>query len=292
MSWENFGDTKSSSNAGYVLEGNIKKFIFTDSPQRVRFLTQDVDIEQVMSDNHMSREEAKDFIARNISANTWVMPKSYWEHSIKSIQGQRFFSTVACIGKNKCLLCLENDKFRSMSGGMVENKLLPYPIRRRFLVPAWVYDLKQVLYVTGSEDFFNSVARYVNRHGTNVDFELLKRGKGFDTKYEVVFLGESKEPLPQYEALKPCEVDLYCGDDECKRRIAGEKKQNANFVLEPNVEPVQPAINGEFVVPFGTHKGKTFEQIELTDGIEYIKFLAENSTGVVQSEAQKYLDKK
>ena len=98
--WGDFANTNSTtSNLGYVEEGNIKKFKFTETAQRVRFLTEDVDVEQLMSDQKMSREEAVDYINRNIGRDKWLAPKSFWEHSIKSIPNQRFFSTVACIGK-------------------------------------------------------------------------------------------------------------------------------------------------------------------------------------------------
>lgn len=37
MAWGTFGDAKTSSSAGFVLEGNVKKFKFTEQAQRVRF---------------------------------------------------------------------------------------------------------------------------------------------------------------------------------------------------------------------------------------------------------------
>lgn len=304
MAWGTFGDAKTSSSAGFVLEGNVKKFKFTEQAQRVRFLTEDVDIEQIMSEKHIGRDEAEDFVMRNIAPNKWIMPKSFWEHSIKSIPNQRFFSTVFCLGKNKCTLCAENDKVRAM--GTTENKMLPYPVRKRFLVPVWVYDLKQVLYLIGSEDYLNTIARYIDKHGSNIDFEVSKRGKGFDTSYDVIFLGKSEEELPaDIEILKPSEVDMYCGDEELQHRITGERKQNAEFNREPNpvhgeepkqsfddTQTVPKTETKEFVMPFGTHKGKTLKEIEASDGIEYVKFLAENSVGAVQAEAEKYINSK
>ena len=146
--WGDFADSSSgvTSNLGYVEEGNIKKFKFTTQAQRVRFLTEDIDVEQVMSEQKMSREEAVDYINRTIGREKWLA---------------------------------ENEKARAQ--GVTENKMLPYPVRKRFVCPAYVYDLKMVLYVIGAEDFFSSIAKYIEKNGSDIDFELSKEGKGFDS---------------------------------------------------------------------------------------------------------------
>lgn len=299
--WNDFADSSSGmdSNLGYVEEGNIKKFRFTSSSQRVRFLTEDVDIEQVMADQGMTREEAVDYINHNIGRKKWLAPKSFWEHSVKSIPNQRYFSTIACVGKAMCPCCAENEKAREQ--GVTENKMLPYPVRKRFVCPAYVYDLKMVLYVVGAEDFFTNIAKYIGKYGTDIDFEISKEGKGFDTKYNAFFLGKSTEELPDLDMLSPADVDLFCGEEEARRKMAGgiSKPKSPVHGEEPRVitdekpstDPVESssASNGEFKMPFGTHKGKTFAEIEQIDGRDYIKFLAENSVGTVQAEAEKYL---
>ncbi|MBD5584184.1 MAG: hypothetical protein HDQ88_03810 [Clostridia bacterium] len=299
--WGDFADSKTvSSNLGYVEEGNVKKFKFTEQPQRVRFLTEDIDVEQVMSEQKMSREEAVDYINRNIGTKKWLAPKSFWEHSIKSIPQVRFFSTVYCTGKMKCPLCGENDKARE--SGVSENKLLPFPVRRRFICPVYVYDLKMVLYLVAAEDFFQDVSRYVAKNGSDIDFEVSKSGKGFDTKYNGFFLGKSAEELPKLNILSPEEIDLYCGDEELKRRVGTaptvtvapsqfESHNTANMTTPPQNTPTTEP-QGAFVLPFGTHKGKTFEEVEQVAGLDYIKFLAENSSGTVQTEAEKYIRSK
>lgn len=252
-----------------------------------------------MSEQKMSREEAVDYINRTIGREKWLAPKSFWEHSIKSIPNQRFFSTVACVGKTGCLCCAENEKARAQ--GVTENKMLPYPVRKRFVCPAYVYDLKMVLYVIGAEDFFSSVAKYIEKNGSDIDFELSKEGKGFDTTYSAFFLGKATEKLPDLKVIAPADIDLFCGEEEARRRMTGgtfkpkspvhgeEPKQDFDDVKE--IEPLPKAEGGEFKMPFGTHKGKTFAEIEQIDGRDYIKFLSENSVGIVQIEAEKYLDK-
>lgn len=309
--WGDFADSSSgvTSNLGYIEEGNIKKFKFTTQAQRVRFLTEDVDVEQVMSEQKMSREEAVDYINRTIGREKWLAPKSFWEHSIKSIPNQRFFSTVACVGKTGCLCCAENEKARAQ--GVTENKMLPYPVRKRFVCPAYVYDLKMVLYVIGAEDFFSSVAKYIEKNGSDIDFELSKEGKGFDTTYSAFFLGKATEKLPDIKVIAPADIDLFCGEEEARRRITGgtskpkspahgeeprraptaeeDRETDRNFDNMKSVE--HKTEGGEFKMPFGTHKGKTFAEIEQIDGRDYIKFLSENSVGTVQIEAEKYLNK-
>lgn len=311
--WGDFADSSSgvTSNLGYIEEGNVKKFKFTTQAQRVRFLTEDIDVEQIMSEQRMSREEAVDYINRTIGREKWLAPKSFWEHSIKSIPNQRFFSTVACIGKTGCLCCAENEKARAQ--GVTENKMLPYPVRKRFVCPAYVYDLKMVLYVIGAEDFFSSVAKYIEKNGSDVDFELSKEGKGFDTTYSAFFLGKATEKLPDVKVIAPADIDLFCGEEEARRRMTGgtskpkspvhgeeptsiptaeeDRETDRKFDNMKNVEPLPKAEGGEFKMPFGTHKGKTFAEIEQIDGRDYIKFLSENSVGTVQIEAEKYLNK-
>lgn len=296
--WGDFADSSSSmsSNLGYVEEGNIKKFKFTNNVQKVRFLTEDIDIEGVMADHGMSREEAIDYINRDIGRKKWLAPKAFWEHSVKSIPNQRFFSTIACVGRAGCLCCAENEKAREQ--GVTENKMLPYPVRKRFVCPAYVYDLKMVLYVIGAEDFFAGIAKYIQKNGSDIDFEISKEGKGFDTKYNAFFLGKSTEKLPKLDVIPPADIDLFCGEEEAHRRITGGVSkpkspvhgEEPKVTIEPSVDvPPASTVADEFKMPFGTHKGKTFAEIEQVDGRDYIKFLAENSVGTVQTEAEKYL---
>ena len=306
--WGDFADSSGmvTSNLGYVEEGNVKKFKFTETAQRVRFLTEDVDVEQIMAEQKMSREEAVDFINRTIGREKWLAPKSFWEHSVKSIPNQRFFSTIVCVGKTGCTCCAENEKARAQ--GVTENKLLPYPVRKRFICPAYVYDLKMVLYVVGTEDFYKQVGAYIGKFGADTDFELSKSGKGFDTTYNVIFSGKSN-PLPEnLKVISPADIDLYCGDEEAHRRMTGgvSKPKSPVHGEEPTRIPTaeedretdrkfdemgKTESNGEFKMPFGSHKGKTLAEIEQVDGRDYIEFLAENSVGTVQIEAKKYLNR-
>jgi len=305
--WGTFGDQNGTrANKGWVEENGVPCFVFSDQPTRVRFLTQDITTEDIMSQKKISREEAEDHIHTKLSQDVWIFPKSYWEHSIPSIPNKRFFSTVHCDGKSRCELCAENDVAKG--NGVSENKLLPFSVRRRFAIPVWVYDLKMVLYVRGAEGFFNDVATYIGKHGSAIDFDIFKKGKGFDTTYHSIFDGKSEEILPEgLHVISPRELSFSIPHDEIRRRVDGgpakeESKSAPKSELknEPDpkpeakvetraAEPETKVESKEFTIPFGTHKGKTFDQLVKDGNGEYIKFIAENSAGEVQKKAKEFL---
>lgn len=294
--WGGYAKSNGKANNGYVEEGNAKCYMFSEEPTRVRFLTEDISVEQVMSDKKITREEAEDFVYTKLSQDRWVMPKSYWEHSIKEIPGKRFFSTATCLGRNRCQLCVENDIAKN--NGITENKLLPFPVRKRFIVPAYFYDLGLVLMVRGNEEFFDGIANYIAKNGVNCDFDIYKKGKGFNTTYHAIFDGISKDALPEGLVIQsPRELDTFCGHDELTRRVEGGKPKDAPYQKKEEIpetgakEPgeKQTESEGEFKLPFGTHKGLTFDQLQKAGNGDYIKFLAENSAGEVQKKAKEFL---
>jgi hypothetical protein len=314
MGWGKYAGAQgggSSQNKGWVEEGNALVYMFSNDPTRCRFLTEDVSVEDVMAERKVTREEAEDILLTKVSQDRWVMPKSIWEHTIKEVPGKRFFSTVACTGRNRCSLCKENDAAKDT--GISENKLLPYPIRRRFLAPAYFYELNRVLFVRAAEDFFDGVADYVNKHGSDCDFDIYKVGRGMDTKYKSVFSGKSQViPDGGYPtvALSPRELDTSCSEEELKRRLDGGRRVEQASAVQRGDSPVVVAVPAavtvpgpvtasvpvpvvapteEFKLPFGQHKGLTFSQLVSAGNGEYVKFLAENSAGLVQKAAREFL---
>lgn len=302
MAWDKYNEGSGSGgkeNKGYVEEGNIKKYLFTSEPTRVRFLTVDEKPEDLMADGHISREEAEDRFFTKVVQDKWVMPYSFWEHQIKEIPGKRYFSTAVCSGRSVCPLCAENDKDRA--NGIGENKMLSYPVRKRFAVPAYFYELDMVLFVINSEEFFNDIATYINRNGSNSDFEIWKVGKGLATKYKSAYVGPSDgRPIEdQYPA--PKDVSMVIDAAELRRRIIGGKPVQAQQTVaqapqtaakaETKAETKAPDADdaGSFEVTFGSHKGKTLAQLHSAGEDEYIEFLAKNSAGMVQSKAQAFL---
>jgi hypothetical protein len=316
MGWGGYGDRKAGGNQGYVMEGQVPIYTFTETPTRVRFLTEDVDVERVMSEKGIVREEAEDFIATKLSQERWLMPVARWEHTIKEIPGKRFFSTVVCPGRGVCFLCAENDKDKE--NGVSENKLLSYPVRKRFFVPAYVYDMNRVLFIRGAEDFFDDVATYINKHGSNCDFEVFKTGRGFNTKYKVVFTGAETANLDvdASRVLAPKDLDFMLDTEEWRRRIEGGPGARAPG---PRIDASRPAGSvepigreaasgapvkvdsgaaakapkskpGDFALPFGSHKGRTLKQLYDLGEEEYVTFLATQGAGLVQERAKAFLE--
>jgi hypothetical protein len=321
MGWGNYaGAQGGGQNKGWVEEGNASIFMFSDEPTRCRFLTEDVKVEDVMAELKVTREEAEDALYTKVLQDRWVMPKPVWEHTIKEIPGKRFFSTTACLGRNRCPMCKENDAAKE--SGVTENKFLPYPLRKRFLAPAYFYDLNRVLFVRAAEDFFDGVADYINKHGSDCDFDIYKTGKGLDTKYKSVFSGVCKVvPDGGYPpvGISPRDLDTTCSEEELGRRINGGARREVQTapVTTPSPAPAQAArtlaqaaralaqaaqaptptqasapaakAKDEFILPFGQHKGLTFSQLVSAGNGEYVKFLADNSAGAVQKAAKEFL---
>lgn len=299
MGWNGYSDRSagggSSNQDGYVEEGNVKKYLFTAEPRRVRFLTVDVTAEDLMSELGITREEAEDRLFTKVANERWLMPYGFWEHQIKEIPGKRYFSTAVCRGRGRCEMCTENDRERE--NGVSENKFLPYPVRKRFMVPAYVYDLDMVLFVVGNEEFFNDVATYVNKHGSKSDFEVYKTGKGLQTKYKSVYVGPADDRAIPDGYPAPCDVDMLVDEEELARRINGGKpKPQARPQAENQHPPAQAGVPAnrtsgawDFELTFGTHKGKTMGQLYNLGETEYLEFLAKNSSGQVQSSAAEVL---
>lgn len=303
--WNGYNEgSGSKEKLGYVEEGNVRRLIITAEHQRVRFLTEDVSVESVMAELGITREEATDRLFTKVVRDRWVMPHAYWEHQIKEIPGKRYFSTAACPGRGSCPMCAENDAAKA--NGINENKLLPYAVRKRFVAPAWSYDLSMVVYVVNNEDFFNDVATYINKHGSAIDFEIWKVGKGLETKYKSAYVGPAElKDASSVSVVAPRDLVLTVDDAELRRRMEGGKSQGRASQPAPQPQPApQAAPQGEpapaaadladpgsFELTFGTHKGMTLKQLFDLGEVEYIQFLANNSAGMVQAKAKGFLDR-
>jgi hypothetical protein len=320
--WSGYGDKKGGANQGFVVEGKVPIFSFSETETKVRFLTESVEVEDLMSKNGWAREQAEDFVNTKLIHEKWIMPVTRWEHSIKEIPGKRFFTTVVCRGRQACELCAENEAAKE--NGVTENKLLPYGVRKRFYVPAWFYDLKRVLFVRGAEDFFDDIASYIGKNGPDSDFGIWKVGRGFNTKYKSVFLGVGAPMDVDWSAIPaPKDLDFSLDEEEWRRRIDGgpgartarpdaaPAAQAAREPVQPRadaaavppsspeipkhgavdvaVRPAGPESTADFVVPFGSHKGKTFKQLFDLGETDYIKFLADQGAGLVKQKATDYL---
>ena len=156
---------------------------------------------------------------------------------------------------------MDNDSARE--NGVEENKLLPYPIAKKFFVPAYVPSLKRVLFVKNTEQFFEDIGTYINKHGSNSAFELSKSGKGFSTRYKAIYDGPA-EPLPkELEYLSPRELDPTISDDDVKKAMSGQGSGPKIRNEETTDAPAQGASDNpaDFKIPFGTHKGKSIKEV-------------------------------
>jgi hypothetical protein len=276
--WGDFNKQNTGSRQGWVREGNIDVFLFKQDPERVKFLTEDVNIDQIMSEKKMTREQAQEYVEIELMFKKWIRPIGHWEHVVPSIPNQRFFSTLPCQGSG-CILCGENDKAKA--SGVTENKLLPYPMRKRFIVPAYFYSLERVLFVKQTEEFFKDIAVYIDRQGSDVMFDIFKEGKGFNTRYKSIYIGPADQ-VPKIDLMSPEQIDLTV-DEQTVRKTIG------NTI--PDFPPEE--TNGDaggFEFPFGSYKGHTIKQVYDMGETEYLTFLRENSSGLVQKKVAEFLD--
>ncbi len=293
MAWDTKSQGSQSGGQGWVKEGNFEILLIREEPIKVRFLTVDVDVEKIMSEQTLTREQAQEYINTVLLFDEWVMPISHWEHKIPAIAGQRYFSTVPCQGKLSCPLCMENDTARA--NGVTENKFLPYPVSKKFYVPAFVYSLNKVLFIRQTEQFFDDIATYINKHGSNSAFELSKTGKGFNTRYKSIYDGEAEGIPDDLKYLSPKELDFDVSQADIDKQISGQgggsPRESSN-----DATPVTPAPTGdvsEFKIPFGNHKGKTINEVYIEGDEAYLKFIVENSAGLLKDNVVKFLaDKK
>lgn len=294
MAWDMEGQKgKSASSQGYVKEGNIDVYLFNETPTRVRFLTEDVDIEKIMSEQKLTREEASEYVNTVMIYEKWIVPISRWEHTIPGIQGQRYFNTVICAGKRECSLCMENDKAKN-NNATIDNKSLPYPVRKRFFVPAFFYNMGKILFVKGAQDFFEEIAAYISKNeGKDVDFEIYKTGKGFSTKYKSLFLGESKDKIDCDFGVLPSDLDFSVTEEEIKKKISiggFQKDKESNSQVPVNTDETNVSASA-FKIPFGTHKNKTISEVSDIDP-EYLNFLSTNSSGLLQTKITEFFQGK
>lgn len=278
----------------YVREGNIDVYVFSTNKTRVRFLTEKVDIEKIMSEQKITRELAEEYVKTDLIYQKWIMPISTWEHIIPSIQGERFFSTVACPGKNSCeVLCAENEAARER--GVDENRLLPYPVRKRFLVPAYFYELNRILFVKNNQDFFDDIAYYINDNDGPLDFEIYKTGKGFNTKYKAKFAGKSIDVEIPKLTIMPKDLELTETKEAIMKKIALKTpKASKGFTKSNSVDTTSKVEQdnddpGSYVFTFRGYKGKTIEEVYKINP-SYIDFIVENSSGMVKKKAEDFLN--
>ena len=298
MAWD-FDRKEAKVKEAFVREGNIDVYLIGSTPIRVRFLVEDTSVEDVMAEYGLHRESAQDKLLGEISQSKWLQPKSYWVHVVSPILNQRFYSTAFCQGKRDCVLCVENKPGKEMG---IENRQLPYPIRRSLYVPAYFYDMGRVLFIKGGVQFFEDISRYIDKQGSGVDFEIFSTGKGLATKYCSMYMGKSEMSIDELKDkgvtwLAPHELNMMESDEAILKKINGKLVPNIvnNVVNEVTVSSTVCTTSesgrttkddsSDFVLDFGQHRGKTLSQIHNEGGIQFLKFLTEHVGEPTKSEA-------
>ena len=261
-------ETQQGKGRDFVSEGNVPVYLISREPTRAHFLVKTLDVKEYEKKG-MTKEAIDDLLYAELMWQDWYVPVSMWEHTV-IINGK--FSTSFCIGAN-CELCKENQQARS--NGIDENRLLPYPVRRRYVLPAWFYKLEKVLFVKQTADFFREVDKYIAKFG-QCDFEIYKEGQGMGTIYKVTYSGQSETPKIEEEFSKPSEIDFTPVEQKDFRDFAEDKV----------------AEGGEFKITFGAHNGSTLSEIWNEGDKEFIQFLVEKSDGEVQKQAKAFMDSK
>ena len=299
MGW-NLNDQKSgqSSNKEWIAEGNIEILVFKEETISIYPLVKSIDLDKIAEENRITKNEAHELVNTELYKHEWYLPFPMWEHVVPSIPGKRFFTTIPCQGiQNSCKCCEENESAKLR--GIEENKLLPYPFRKRYIIPVYVHNYNKVLYMKQNQDYFEDMSKYLDKHGFESDFDIWKTGKGFNTKYKSMYGGPTKfipDMISGIKILKPSEIDFTMDSAEISKKL-GSVSVNIDYsnndIIQNNMSNnnVKNAI-GEFIIPFGTHKGKSIKQIDLEGGINYLNFMLTNSTGVIQKEVALYLESK
>jgi hypothetical protein len=316
MPWKFDGASTKGGGTGakrdWVDEGNVPVYIFQTEPDRVRFLLEDPDFAKIAEDRGITLDEAQEIAFTQLLWERWIMPVPQWEHVIPSIPGKRYFSTQACLGMQTCPLCAENQEAKE--NGVTENKMLPFPVRKRFLAPAWVPRLKKVLWVKQSQEFWEEVGQYIEKNGTDIEFDIYKMGKGFNTKYKSIYVGKAKGK-PQEPDLAPDEMDFRPSEEDMARKLGqaaanptagatsggGEKKsakpstssddssEDTGAETKPSGPSGDSEDPGDFVIPFGSHKGKSVRELFDSGEVQYLQFLESRSSGLVQETVSAFL---
>jgi hypothetical protein len=315
MPWKFDGaSTKGGTGArrDWVDEGNVPIYIFQEEPDRVRFLLEEPDFAAIAEERSVTPDEAQEIAYTQLMWERWYMPVPQWEHVIPSIPGKRYFSTQACLGMQVCPMCAENQAAKDR--GVAENKMLPFPVRKRFLAPAWVSRLNKVLWVKQSQEFWEEVGQYIEKNGTDIEFDIYKTGKGFNTKYKSIYVGKAKGKAKEPE-LAPDEMDFTPSDEDMARKLGQETsnptsgassgggarktekpKSSSDDSSDDTGEETKPSAlsgdsedPGEFVIPFGSHKGKSVRELFDSGEVQYLQFLESRSSGLVQETVSAFL---
>ena len=248
MAW-NF-DGQGSKGTGvardFIQEGNVPIYLIKQEADRIRFLTVPFDVAKIAKSKKISKDEAEELIHTDLIWKSWLMPISVWEHTIPAIPNKRYFSTQVCPGMQVCPLCAQNSI--DIENGVTENKMKSFPVRKRFVVPIWSYRLKRILFFKQGQDLLEEMGVYINKNGPDIDFDVWKTGKGFNTKYKAIFLGDAEISTDDCGPVEIQPDELEWFDEEALgKKLGGIIKSSTS---SPNTEsreagPEEPPTESE-----------------------------------------------
>jgi len=279
-------DDSTSRNRGFVNEGNVPVYLFSREPTLVQFIV-DRFQEELYKKQGKTDEEIQTIFTAEAQID-WINPVGLWEHTVRN--GGKF-STAFCIGgRDGCKYCEPNSEAKD--SGVTENRMLPYPMRRRHVLPAWFYDQQKLLYVKQASDFFDELATYLEEHkkGTKyipLDFKIFKQGEKLDTRYKLMFIGPSKEKIKPKDLMKPNKLDFIPVEQKDFREFAEGDEDKESLVNKDLPGDKTPAK--DFMIDFGSYAGQSLQEIWDSGDKEFIVFLRDKSTGVVQEKAKAFM---
>ena len=263
----------------FITEGNVPCLLIKKKHRKIQFLFEMFDAGPYTKKG-MSEEEVKELFQSKLKLENWYEPIAHWEHTIIEV-GK--FSTTACSG-TKCSNCEANDGARN--NGVTENKMLPFPVRKMFVLPVWVYELERVLFIKQAQQFYEEIGAYAEKHGNGMDFDIYKTGSSLGTRYHSIFAG--KADLIKAEVMMPNELDFISPENKDFKEFAEAdvtlKDLDNKFMGGKNPKGV-----GAFVIDFGDYKDKTLKEIWDSGDKEFLDFLVMKTDGVVREEAEKFL---
>ena len=177
-------------------------------------------------------------------------PKAVWVHWLSQANNGKGLSVV-CLGKN-CPMC---EKLRYDKANNVQTR---DRIQRQFVINVYNRNTERVELLQKGKSIFETLATFHKQMGdiTGYDINIVKAGKGLDTKYTPVPVMQS-QPIPEglelydldevTQTFDPLVVELLISGmtiEDAKKTVSGDT------TVENNIADEEVAIEDNSFVPF------------------------------------------
>ncbi len=221
------------------------------------------------------------------------LPFGSWWHRMKedATKGRKYHDWL-CIGQfRNCPLCIENGAYEAANpaaeGKKVENKLKPWPMKKKTDVNAWSYEMNKVVIISLGNDLWDKLKTIEEAKGKDIDqFDVMltRKGQGITTTYDAVPMDEVAFSLPEGNFLFDLEAETAKserGADELNEVISGDfdRKQGQDGGQRQAGAPAGGDVNAAMavVMTFGAHAGRTLGDVFKSEP-NYLTWLMSNST--------------